>query len=367
MTTVMIQGDEFRIDGQPTYAGRSFGGHKIEGLLFNVRAVQATFDDANPQTRAHWVYPDTGVWDPDRNTAEFCAALPGWRDHGVLALTVNFQGGGAIYRPEVYDHYDNNGFTPAGELKPAHAERMARVLARTDELGMVAIVGFFYWKHVQKLENEAAVWRAARAALDFLAGTGQRNILVEIANETDITGFGYPIFQPGQAHQMIATLRQEYPQFLYSTSQVGANPESGRGMPPPALVEAVDYVLIHGNGCDPQRLERAIHTVQAMPAFQQQRKPLLINEDSPGLPNLEVAWRNYVSWGYFDQGFGSEWKGDRWVRFETQTREQTYETLSGFQTPPVNWRINTEYKRAFFTRVAEITGARDKVAQINLQ
>ncbi|MCA9780481.1 MAG: hypothetical protein KC800_27340, partial [Candidatus Eremiobacteraeota bacterium] len=268
------------------------------------------------------------------------------------------QGGGAVYRPDVYDHYDNNGFTPAGDLKSAYADRMARILTRADELGMAAIVGFFYWKHVQKLADEAAVWRAARSALAFLAASGQRNILIEIANETDITGFGHPIFQPDQAHRMITALRQEYPQFLYSTSQVGANPETGRGLPPPSLVEAVDYVMIHGNGCDPQRLQRAIHTVQAMPAFQDNPKPLLINEDSPGLPNLDVAWRNYVSWGYYDQGYGSDWKGDHWVRYETQAREDNYESLSGFQTPPVNWGINTDHKRAFFQRVGEITGGK---------
>jgi hypothetical protein len=357
MTHITIHANEFWIDGQPTYAGRTFDGHSVQGLLFNVRAVQALFDDANPVTREHWRYPDTGEWDPDRNTAEFCAALPVWRDHGVLGFTLNMQGGGAIYRPEVYDHYDNNGFTPAGELKSAYADRLARILARADELGMVAIVGLFYWKHVQKLADEAAVWRAADNTLDFLTASGRRNLLIELANETDIPGFGYPIFQPDQAHRMIDDLRRRYPHFLYSTSQVGANPESGRGLPPPSLVEAADYVLIHGNGADPQRLARAIQQVQTMPAFQRAPKPLIINEDSPGIPNLEVAWRNYVSWGYYDQGYGSGWSKDLWVPFHTQEREPTHESLSGFQTPPVNWGINTAHKQAFFQRVAELTNA----------
>ena len=360
MTEISIVQDQFWLDGRPTYAGRTYEGRRIEGLLFNVRAVQATFDDANPTTRPRWVYPDTGVWDPDRNTDEFCAALPAWRDHGVLAFTINVQGGGAIYEPEVYDHFDNNGFTPQGELKPAYADRIRRVLARADELGIAVIVGLFYWKHVSKLDGEAAVWRAAENAVDFLAGAGHRNVLVEIANETDISGFGHAIFRPDEAHRMIEALRQRHPQFCYSTSQVGANPETGRGMPPPSLLEAADYVFLHGNGCDPARLERAIRQVQAMPEFQRNPKPLIINEDSPGLPNLEVAWRNYVSWGYYDQGFGSGWKGDHWVRFETQPRETSYERLSGFQTPPVHWGINTEYKRAFFARVAEISGVKGR-------
>ncbi len=99
MTQIAIAGQAFHLNGQPTYRGRRFQGHPIEGLLFNVRAVQATFDDANPATRHLWAYPDTGVWDPQRNTDAFCAALPSWRDHGILAFTINFQGGGPYTCP----------------------------------------------------------------------------------------------------------------------------------------------------------------------------------------------------------------------------------------------------------------------------
>ena len=78
-TTIEIAGDQFRVDGRPTYEGRYYqsdrGEWKIEGLLHNSRMVQATFDDLNPDTRGRWVYPDTGVWDPDRNTDEFIAML----------------------------------------------------------------------------------------------------------------------------------------------------------------------------------------------------------------------------------------------------------------------------------------------------
>ena len=58
LTQVSIVGDCFHINGRPTYAGRVWNGKKIEGLLFNSRMVQATFDDLNPQTRDVWAYPD---------------------------------------------------------------------------------------------------------------------------------------------------------------------------------------------------------------------------------------------------------------------------------------------------------------------
>ena len=43
MTTMSFDGQAVRISGQPTYAGRTFRGHKVEGLLFNSRMVMATF------------------------------------------------------------------------------------------------------------------------------------------------------------------------------------------------------------------------------------------------------------------------------------------------------------------------------------
>jgi hypothetical protein len=73
-TAVTIVGDAFHINGQPTYPGRTWRGHKIEGLLMNSRMVQGIFDDLNPETVARWAYPDTGRWDADRNTSEFIAA-----------------------------------------------------------------------------------------------------------------------------------------------------------------------------------------------------------------------------------------------------------------------------------------------------
>src|SRR2546425_12538659 len=78
-TAVSIVGDEFQINGRPTYAGRVWSGHKIQGLVLNSRMVQGIFDDRNPETVKNWAYPDTGTWDPERNTREFIAAMPEWR------------------------------------------------------------------------------------------------------------------------------------------------------------------------------------------------------------------------------------------------------------------------------------------------
>src|SRR5687768_14263179 len=43
-TTISIVGEDFQINGRPTYEGRTWRGHRIEGLLMNSRMVQGIFD-----------------------------------------------------------------------------------------------------------------------------------------------------------------------------------------------------------------------------------------------------------------------------------------------------------------------------------
>ncbi|HYZ84011.1 MAG TPA: hypothetical protein VE621_06395, partial [Bryobacteraceae bacterium] len=83
-TVVITKGQDFHVNGKSTYAGRTWRGSRIEGLLLNSRMVQGVFDDRNPQTVGRWAYPDTKKWDPERNTREFLAAMPAWRKHGLL-------------------------------------------------------------------------------------------------------------------------------------------------------------------------------------------------------------------------------------------------------------------------------------------
>src|SRR5262245_66483773 len=108
----------------------------------NSRMVQVISDDLNQQTRDRWKYPDTGKWDPDRNTSEFIAAMPEWRRHGLLSFTINLQGGS----PQGYSKeqpWHNSAFEADGSLRSDYLSRLERILDRADEIGMVAIVGYF--------------------------------------------------------------------------------------------------------------------------------------------------------------------------------------------------------------------------------
>jgi hypothetical protein len=336
-TEVSIHGDQFFLNGRPTYAGRSYKGMKIEGLLMNVRAAQAIFDDLNPETRSRWAYPDTKKWDPERNTREFLEALPNWRSHGVLAFTVNLQGGS----PEGYSRgqpWENSAIDPDGNLRPAYMNRLARVLERADQLGMVVIVGYFYFGQDERVKDEAAVRRAVTNATNWLLDTGRRNVLVEIDNECNVRAYDHEILKPRRVHELIEQakgLSRSGRHPLVGTSYGGGAPAESN------VVKASDFVLLHGNGPDdPARIRKMIETSRGVETWH--TMPVVINEDDHFRfeePNnhLNMALSQYVSWGYFDPG-----KNDY---------------SDGYQCPPVNWGINTERKQQFFRLLKEITGS----------
>lgn len=349
-TELAIDGRKFLLNGKPTYEGVTHLGRRIEGLLFNSRMVQAIFDDENPDTVDNWRYPDAGVWDPDRNTDEFCAMLPEYRRYGLLAVTVGLQGGGSIYRPEVYDHYRNSAFTPVGELKPAYAERLRRVLQAADEAGMVVIVNYFYWRQAEKMAGDPALVRATEAATDWLLRTGHRNILVDVWNEFT-TGDG--LTQSARIHELIEIVQQTT---LNGRRLLASSSTMPNAMLAPGRWQEIqDVYLPHGNSFWARELREQLRALKASDAFQANPRPILINEDSMYLNNLEAAVDEYASWGFYIQGFGAGgWDHGRyeWPQHE---RETDYEHLSGYQTVPVNWGINTGLKRAFFYRLAELT------------
>src|SRR3954468_8896680 len=220
-TAISISGQSFLINGKPTYAGPTFNGMKIEGLLLNARLVQATFDDLNPATRHLWKYPDGKEFDADRNTDEFLAVLPLYRKAGLVSFTINFQGGS----PQGYSKeqpWHNSAFESDGSLRPDYLRRIEKVLDRADELGMIVIVGFFYFGQQYRLGTDEAVLRASDNATDWLLSKGYTNVLIEIANETNQPHFPSPLLKPAKAHELIQHVRQRSnKKFLVSTSFTG--------------------------------------------------------------------------------------------------------------------------------------------------
>ncbi len=336
-TKVSIQSNMFYINGKPTYAGRTWQGNKIEGLLFNSRMVQGIFDDANPETRPQFNYPDTDKWDPKRNTKEFVAAMPDWYAHGMLAFTLNLQGGSPIG----YGNKDwrNSAFDAQGNIKKNYFKRLEKILKKADKLGMVVILGYFYFGQDQYLEDEKAVLKAVDATTQWILDKGYENVLVEVNNECNVR-YDHEILKPNQVHHLIARIsdlaKSRNKTLLVSTSYGGGT------LPKPNVIKASDFILLHGNGVgEPEKITAMVDKTQKVEGYRDQ--PIVFNEDDhynfeKKNNNMVAATKAYASWGFFD------------FRRKGEAFEE------GYQTVPVDWRINSKRKKAFFDKVKEITG-----------
>ncbi len=335
-TAVAIAGEAFHINGRPTYIGRTWQGHKIEGLLFNSRMVQGIFDDLNPETTKLWAYPDMGKWDADRNTREFLAAMPLWREHGLLAFTLNLQGGS----PQGYSRdqpWHNSAITPAGGLRPEYMARLKLILDKADDLGMVVILGLFYFGQDQRLEGEEAIKRALDNAVEWVFEQGYRNVLIEVNNECNVR-YDHEILQPRRVHELIDRVKartRDGRRLLVGTSYGGGK------VPEENVVWASDFLLLHGNGVkDPRRIAAMVRESRAVPGYRPM--PILFNEDDhfdfeKPENNFTAAIGEFASWGYFDFRMQGE-------KFD-----------DGYQSVPVNWGISSSRKRGFFGLLKDVT------------
>jgi hypothetical protein len=337
-TTVSIQGDQFWINGRPTYPGRSYEGSRIEGLLMHSRMAQGIFSDSNPETIHHWRYPDTGVWDPERNTNEFVAAMPDWRRYGLLSFTVAVQAA----RPERYfsrtQPWRTSGIRPDGSLRPDYMRRLEKILDRADELGMVCVLNYFYFGQDEEFEGEDALHRAVQELTQWVLDRDYRNVLVELVNECDNKEYDQPPLRYDRVHELIRytqSITKDGRRLLVSASF------NGRSIPTGNVVEAEDFVLMHGNGVtDPAFITTMVEKARQLKEYRSM--PVFFNEDDhfnfdKPANNMMNAIRKYASWGYHDPGVNNY--------------------MDGYQCPPVNWTINTERKKAFFETVKRVTGS----------
>ena len=341
-TVVEIKGDQFFVNGKPTYQGRHWNNYKIEGLLINARLVQGIFDDLNPQTVNQFAYPDTKKWDAERNNREFVTAMSEWHSYGLNCFTLNMQGGS----PSGYGNSAclNPGYNQDGSLMIPYMNRLDNILRKADDLNMVVILGLFYFGQDQYLTNEKAIKNATLNVINWLFDKGYHNVLIEIANETNSKTYDHKILQPKRIHELIelvkTTNRNGY-RYLVGTSF------GGKVIPTANVVVSSDFLLIHGNGAtESSQIQRLIDDTRRVSGYR--LIPVINNEDDHYNFNNEdnnfiVSIKNYCSWGYFDYRF----KGEN-------------ELKDGFQSIPVDWGIHSSRKKEFFDKVMEITGINSK-------
>nr|MDO8118858.1 hypothetical protein [Candidatus Sigynarchaeota archaeon] len=242
--------------------------------------------------------------------------------------------------------------------KDTYMKRLDRILHAADENGMIAIVNYFYWQHARRFIDEAAIKAATRNATEWLLQTGQKNILVDLVNESNphYAMLGIPIMAPNRVHELIEIVKSctiDGRRLLVGCSSGGGS----TGIPHGRWLDAEDISMPHGNGCTPDLLKLKIKALREEDEYQMRPRPILINEDGTNVDNLEAAIDEFASWGFYCQGYGSMYSdlSNDWTK---QPRESSYNDLSGFQTVPVNWSINTPRKKVFFDRLNLITSGR---------
>ena len=255
-------------------------------------------------------------------------------------------------------------------------QRLATILDRADELGMVVILGLFYFGQFEILESEAAILAAVDNTVDWLLGQAYTHVLIEVGNEVDIRRkpFGYAdsIVESARCHLLIERIQQRSSgklntpvgRLLVSTSL------KGNSVPQDSILKVSDFVLLHGNGvedphrkppaCDGASYNRRIAEMvkECRSSAGYRGQPILFNEDdhyrfdepstrgllrgrtgglghdphlgarggegylqSAGGRHMMAALSEHAGWGFFDY------------------RRSDEDHAEGFQSVPVDWTI----------------------------
>ena len=354
----------FAINGGPTYQGIK----ALEGLLFNIRTVNATFDDTlgvvdwwdddgsqdgnDHAAYGKWVSPKSAF----ENTERYIACLAEYRAHGILAVNLDLQGGhplndkpwiqegsgSAGRRPNGHrDFYHNSGFGADGQIDPLYAQRISAIVEACDRLGMAVILQLFYFGQDTALPDEDAVRVAADSATDYVCNNGYRNVIIEIANEVMEGHYHHDILKPGRVTELIHRVRERAwrrhgQRLLVTTSEAALlNQRQWTEEQIDLVFSASDLVVIHGGDNietgrvgDASELAAKVERIRSSAWYQANPRPIITNE-SQGQQAFEAMVRRGVSFGLHS---------------------------SSFQTMfPPKWGVWDNDTRWFFERVRELT------------
>ena len=241
----------------------------------------------------------------------------------------------------------NSAFLSQGELDDAYLHRLTSILDRADELGMVVILGLFYFGQFEILKSEAAILTAIDNTVDWLLDQAYTHVLIEVGNEVDIRRkpFGYAdsIVESERCHLLIERIQQRSKGKLNTPAGrlLASTSLKGNSVPPESILEVADFVLLHGNGVqDPQRIGEMVRESRSSTGYRGQ--PILFNEDDhyqfdEPTNNMMAALSEHAGWGFFDY------------------RRADEDHAEGFQSVPVDWTISSDRKKAFFDKVAEVS------------
>ena len=314
-TMISLREDIVMLNGEPVNKGS-----RAEGLLTSARMVQAIMDDYNTSTVHNWAYPDTHKWDAERNVEEFVAMIPTYASFGLNAVTIGMQGGSTQkcdrYAPTI------SAYRADGSLDGKWLGRLSSVLHATDAAGMVVVLNTFYYSQIVRLAGDSAVTFALEQTVAFLMHSGHRNVILDLANEYTCKPYpGVLRSEEGLSHTILWVQR-------LSNHTIPVGVMSCEDGPTPAVLATADLVLVEPP-TQPRALGRFYSTLQANAAWRRRKIPIEAIENGVHPIDLNLSLAAHSGWGLSD--------------------------VSGFQTPPVNWRLETPAKVATFAAIREAT------------
>jgi CubicO group peptidase (beta-lactamase class C family) len=248
-TKVSISQGRWLINGQPTNPNSA-----AEGLLMNVRMVNATFEDASGQK------PE---FDATANAEQFIANINDHAAHGVNAFTLCLQGGMPGYEGAV-----NSAFAADGSLRAEYINRVERVIRACDKQGIVVILGCYYQRQSKLLRDEAAIRSGLVNVAKWIQSCGFQNVVLEVANEYPHDGFVHRVIRDpvGQA-SLIRLVKETAPDLLVTASGYGD------GRIHAEVAEAADFLTPHWNGTNVGDIPTRVDDLRKY------GKPIVCNED----------------------------------------------------------------------------------------
>lgn len=317
-TVLRISEDKFYMNDQLIYSELPNCPASYHGLLMNARFIQGIFDDKADASRFNR-YGKT--FDADLNTQELIDNLPAWYEAGLRAITVGFQGGGPCFTIN-NQTISNSPFSEDGNsIEDSALDRMEKIILAADKQGMIVIVSYFYGAQSIFLKDDDSVVRAVKTASNWLRDRAFTNVIIEIANEQDLGGFNsHPVIQQGEGMVRLLDLARR------ESGGMPVGCSLGGGGYSQVIAEASDVILIHGNGQSRQYFYNLIKKAKAVHPI----RPIVCNEDSQAISQLEVAFKMGISWGYYNN----------------MTKQE----------PPADWSITKGEDLFFATRMAMCIG-----------
>lgn len=272
-TWLSLFASKWYLDGDVTYPGT-----RAEGLLMNVRMVNAVFEDANPKTRP-------GGFDAEANTASFIAHIPDYVASGIRAFTIFLQGGMPGYEGAV-----NSAFAPDGTLRAEYLRRVERVIRAADQAGAAVILGCYYQRQDQILRDDKALRAGVVNTVRWVRDQGFANVALDLINEYPHPGFDHKLLRdPHGVADLIRLAKATTPALLVSTSGVGDGRTSSE------VSQTADFLLVHFNGTPVDKIAARVR------ALKKYRKAIVCNEDDKtgkqGARAAEAAVAAGCSWG----------------------------------------------------------------------